>query len=920
MTNKQQPSNGGREASQSNESSADEGGPSRRTFLKGTAAAGAVALGVGAGAVGSASAGIPTPQLHRDGNLIKDPDGNVVTLRGVNIADPKRINVTSAARGKDAVQVIDMLTDASNGWYPRTIRVPVQPVDIGEYEPGSGPPVPAFDETQLENYLTNHLDEVVERCKERGVYCIIDYHRHRDVSWAEGQSGPVNTELQDEVDMFWDIVAPRYSEDSHVLYEVYNEPTEPGMWEDPTDTQWVADIWQLWLEMAQPWVDTIRSHADNLILMGSPSWTQSPEGALVEEFDGEDIAYTFHIYPGHNSSRQQNWEDASINGEGVNGVYEQAPLFVTEFGWEENGGQYIGGTDEFGDAFHDFLEKSEAIHWTAWCADPVWRPVMFDRPFAENVDDAVGDPYNGTVPEACSDLPCEWSLTTGSGGMGDDIKSWLEQYRNDGIPGDGTVTPPTDTPDTPTDEPAGSANLRVAHFSPDAPNVDVYVDGTAVLTDVPFRAVSDYLEVSAGTHTVEITAAGDASNSVFEGDVTVADGSDYTVAAVGELDADTQFRPLVLEDDNSDIGDDMARVRLLHASPDAPAVDVTTASGSTLFDGVSFGQAGYVEVPAGNYTLQVRGDTAGNDGDVVASFDVGLAGDTVYTGFAGGYLSPGDEPTSEAFDLALSVDSGPGGSPADETAPPAPTSLSVASTSTDAVTVDWMGVSDSGGSGLAEYAVYLDGSMEQTVPAGTTEATVDGLSADTTYTVGVAAVDNAGNESAQTSVTATTEAADTPTDEPDTPTDEPPADAMVVDDYDGDPGWANHRNDLGQWCGAGSFANGGGEETGGALVLEYDNGGWFQEQINESIEEYSTLVFEVSGANGGEESEVLFDMGGVRTMLSNVTDDSIGTSMGEVRVDLESAGVDRSSSSLSVRFNFWQGGSSTLELSEIRLE
>jgi len=77
-------------------------------------------------------------------------------------------------------------------------------------------------------------------------------------------------------------------------------------------------------------------------------------------------------------------------------------------------------------------------------------------------------------------------------------------------------------------------------------------------------------------------------------------------------------------------------------------------------------------------------------------------------------------------------------------------------------------------------------------------------------------------------------------------------------------------------------------------------------------------VFEISGANGGEESEVLFDMGGVRTMLGNVTDDSIGTSTGAVRVDMEAAGIDRSSPS--VRLNFWQGGASTLEISEIRLE
>ncbi|MFC7139676.1 cellulase family glycosylhydrolase [Halosimplex aquaticum] len=160
----------------------------------------------------------------------------------------------------------------------------------------------------------------------------------------------------------------------------------------------------------------------------------------------------------------------------------------------------------------------------------------------------------------------------------------------------------------------------------------------------------------------------------------------------------------------------------------------------------------------------------------------------------------------------------------------------------------------------------------------------------------------------------------TDTDTPDTPTATPPADALVVNDYDGDPAWSSHRNDLGQWCGAGSFQNGGGEVSDGALVLEYDNGGWYQEQINQSVEDYSALILRVSGANGGEESEILFDMGGVRTLLANVTDDSVGTSASDVTVDMASAGVDRSSSSLSLRLNFWQGGSSTLEIEEVRLE
>jgi hypothetical protein len=207
----------------------------------------------------------------------------------------------------------------------------------------------------------------------------------------------------------------------------------------------------------------------------------------------------------------------------------------------------------------------------------------------------------------------------------------------------------------------GMADLRVAHMSPNAPNVDVFVDGSAALEDVPFGAVSSYLPLSAGNHTVEITAAGDPETSVFEGEVTLEAATDYTVAAIGEIGdmADQAFQPLALVDDNSDPGGDTARLRVLHASPDAPAVDVTVSStGDALFDGVAYSESGYVEVPANDYTVQIRGDTENNDGDVAAEFDVSLNGGQVYTAFAAGYLTPDDEPADTEFDLIVAQDTG----------------------------------------------------------------------------------------------------------------------------------------------------------------------------------------------------------------------------------------------------------------------
>ena len=85
------------------------------------------------------------------------------------------------------------------------------------------------------------------------------------------------------------------------------------------------------------------------------------------------------------------------------------------------------------------------------------------------------------------------------------------------------------------------ANVRVAHLSPDAPNVDVSVDGDTVLEDVPYRAVSDYLELAPDTYTVMIAAAGDPDTVVFEDDLEIPAGA-FTIAALGELSEENSER------------------------------------------------------------------------------------------------------------------------------------------------------------------------------------------------------------------------------------------------------------------------------------------------------------------------------------------------------------------------------------------
>ncbi len=141
---------------------------------------------------------------------------------------------------------------------------------------------------------------------------------------------------------------------------------------------------------------------------------------------------------------------------------------------------------------------------------------------------------------------------------------------------------------------------------------------------------------------------------------------------------------------------------------------------------------------------------------------------------------------------------------------------------------------------------------------------------------------------------------------------------LVVNDFEGDPSCPD-RNDLENWTGAGSFANGGGgtgEVSDGALRLEYDNAGWFGTNVNQDVGDYSRLEFVVRGDAGGEESHFTVNVGGTQTLLSELTDDSIGTEFSTVAVDLDDLGVSGSVSA--IRLNFWQQNSGAIEIDTIR--
>lgn len=198
------------------------------------------------------------------------------------------------------------------------------------------------------------------------------------------------------------------------------------------------------------------------------------------------------------------------------------------------------------------------------------------------------------------------------------------------------------------------AKVRVGHFSPDAPAVDVYAGDSAILTNVPFGVISDYLEVPAGTYSIAVVAAGaDPADGAVIGpvDLEFAEGTMTTVAATNNLE---NIEAQVLNDEPMP-EEGIAEVRVVHFSADAPAVDIALDGGDVVVPELAYpNAAGYLDLPEGEYDLEIR---AAGTQDVAFDIDpLDLAGNNSFTVFAIGSLADGSFTVLPAVDATGDMD------------------------------------------------------------------------------------------------------------------------------------------------------------------------------------------------------------------------------------------------------------------------
>ncbi len=316
----------------------------------------------------------PLSRLHVGGtenNKLINEDGNEVTLRGVSLVD---VGFQQSWRG-GVSSMIDRLTDESDtncdsvGWYTNVIRMPVVPPEDASY----GWPYP-FDPNDTDLY--DLLRSAVDYCALKGVYAIIDWH---DIDDMNSTSIARATE-------FWEYMAPLFADDTHVIFELFNEPIN----NDGTD----AENWAVVKAGMETLISTVRTYAPHtLLLIGTPRWCQIIGPTVDDPLDDPNVVYVSHIYPWH-------WINETLyyttNLAAVAAVH---PVILGEWGFIEdpNAGILDGTITNYGEPLKQFIEGL-GIGNIAWVSSYDWQPPMYDT---------------------------NWFLLDGEGYMGCFVKDWL---------------------------------------------------------------------------------------------------------------------------------------------------------------------------------------------------------------------------------------------------------------------------------------------------------------------------------------------------------------------------------------------------------------------------------------------------------------------------------------------------------------
>ena len=262
------------------------------------------------------------PVLHVDGNVLKDANGKIVVLRGVNRSGTEYM--CAEGRGIMDGRSDDEAVRAMVSWHINSVRIPLNEhcwLGLSDIKP----------EYAGENYR-EFIKNYVARLNRHGIYAILDLH------WSGATLGKTANQPMPNAAYsrdFWHSVAATFKNNSGVLFDAFNEP-------HPDHSSDEFSAWNCWANGnacsgvsyeavgMKKLVYEIRSAgAENIILLAGVRYANDLSQWLENKPDDpfDNLAASWHVYPNGNLCNTISCYDETIAP-----IINEVPLIATEVG------------------------------------------------------------------------------------------------------------------------------------------------------------------------------------------------------------------------------------------------------------------------------------------------------------------------------------------------------------------------------------------------------------------------------------------------------------------------------------------------------------------------------------------------------------------------------------------------------------